>query len=122
MVMPMENVPEPGEWVEDWYTTWQSRKENSNTLKLSEMDENLDGSEDSGDEISESDTSRQERNNTESKNDDDSYWEEDQDVGTLRTVRLKVDERVSRVTWNHTSSLQRSRWRRKYFPKGTIPL
>ena len=115
MVMPMENIPEPGEWAEDWYTTWQSRKENPNTLKLFEMDENLDESEDS-----ESENSQQKRDHFESKNGDDAYWEEDQDVGRLCTVRLKVGEKVSRVTWAHTSSLWRSRWRRNYFPNGVI--
>ena len=34
MKVPMDrtSLPDPGEWVEDWYTTWQSRKENPNTL------------------------------------------------------------------------------------------
>lgn len=131
MKMPIDNVPDPGEWTEDWYTTWKSRKENPNNLKLFEREENMEES-DSDDNESDSSGSEDKYTSEEKTraaksnekylgDDDDSYWEEEPEVGELCTVRLKIGERVSRVTWEHTSSLRRSRWRRKYFPKSKFP-
>lgn len=52
---------------------------------------------------------------------DPTQWEENPECGRIRNVKLKIGERVSRVTPDLTSSLRRSRWRKKYFPKGTFP-
>uniref|UniRef100_A0A7S2JXZ0 Uncharacterized protein n=1 Tax=Leptocylindrus danicus TaxID=163516 RepID=A0A7S2JXZ0_9STRA len=98
MEMPMASMPEPGEWTEDWYTTWQSRKDNPNTLVLHERDE-IEYDKDS---------SR------------GRIWETPE-VGTICSVRLKIGENVSRIHFEHTSSLRRSKWRRKYFPRGAFP-
>jgi hypothetical protein len=48
-------------------------------------------------------------------------WEETPECGHLRNVRLKIGERTSRVTPDLTCSLRKSRWRKKYFPKGKFP-
>jgi len=128
MKMPIENVPDPGEWAEDWYTTWKSRKENPNNLKLFEREENMEESGDENDDqsvssgsednfVREDQTDATKSGNNKYQEDDESFWEEEPEIGELCTVRLKIGERVSRVTWDHTSSLRRSRWRRKYFPK-----
>ena len=98
MEMPMASMPEPGEWTEDWYTTWQSRKDNPNTLFLHERDEN------------ENDAS----------NSRGRVWETPE-VGTICSVRLKIGENVSRIHYEHSSSIRRSKWRRKYFPRGAFP-
>jgi hypothetical protein len=54
---------------------------------------------------------------------EDSYtsWGEIPECGTIKNVKLKIGERISRVTPDLTSSLRRSRWRKKHFPKGTFP-
>jgi len=92
MEMPIEAaMPDPGEWTEDWYTTWQSRKDNPNTLVNND--------------------------NQESKVD----INEDEDVpevGNICTVRLRIGESVSRVHYTQTSYLRRSKWRRKYLTRG----
>jgi hypothetical protein len=54
---------------------------------------------------------------------EDSYtsWGEIPECGTIKNVKLKIGERISRVTPDLTSSLRRSRWRKKHFPNGTFP-
>jgi hypothetical protein len=52
---------------------------------------------------------------------EDSVWEDVPECGKIRNVKLKIGERVSRVTPDLTSSLRRSRWRKKHFPRGTFP-
>ena len=53
--------------------------------------------------------------------DDESSWEEAPECGRLKNVRLRLGDRITRLTPDLTSSLRRSRWRRKHFPKGTFP-
>eukprot|EP00567_Pseudictyota_dubia_P011692 CAMPEP_0197453262 /NCGR_PEP_ID=MMETSP1175-20131217/34437_1 /TAXON_ID=1003142 /ORGANISM="Triceratium dubium, Strain CCMP147" /LENGTH=115 /DNA_ID=CAMNT_0042986495 /DNA_START=288 /DNA_END=632 /DNA_ORIENTATION=- len=102
--MPIDNVPDPGEWTEDWYTTWKSRKENPNNLKLFEKEENMEAPDDNSDERSESSSSSSEDKHTNEektgavKSDDESSWGEEPEIGELCTVRLRTGERVSRVT------------------------
>ena len=167
--MPMEKIPEPREWTENWFTTWQSRKQNPNNL-IYDANNN---EEEEDDEETEDARSDQEDTymDTESKLDsstiasnsiffsgekiamvgfdqmssyvpntnvklnkkekqidietfvksEKSAWEDAPEVGTLCTVRLKIGEKVSRVTWDYASHLRRSRWRRKYFPRGSFP-
>lgn len=52
---------------------------------------------------------------------DDGTWEDAPECGTLTNVKPKLSERVSRVTPDHTSHLLRSRFRKKHFPRGTLP-
>jgi len=58
-----------------------------------------------------------------SEPDDETYesWEDVPECGTIKTVKLRIGERISRVTPDLTSSLRRSRWRKKHFPKGSFP-
>jgi hypothetical protein len=138
MEMPHENYPHPGEWTEEWYTTWkrprdqeEASSEASSQASGSEFDES------EGSSVNEDDDSTQ-HSETKSKgsqddkytkcsqslddsDDDSSSWEEIPECGHLRTVKLRIGEHISRVHFNHTSSLRRSRWRLKYFPRGTFP-
>lgn len=41
--------------------------------------------------------------------------------GTLINVKPKIGERVTRIHPDYTCQLRRSRWRKKYFPRGTFP-
>ena len=116
MEMPMK----AGEWTEEWYQKpWTSYSDSS-----------MDGS--SCSEELESQTTRSEmdqlrrryRTGAHSEDDDEDEngsWEDIPECGTIRNVKLKIGERISRVTPDITSSLRRSRWRRKFFPRGTFP-
>lgn len=54
--------------------------------------------------------------------DDDSFWDgERPECGTIRNVRLRIGEKITRVTPDLTSHVRRSRWRKKHFPPGTFP-
>ena len=54
--------------------------------------------------------------------DDNSYWDDERpECGTIRNVRLRIGEKISRVTPDLTSHVRRSRWRKKHFPPGTFP-
>ena len=59
-----------------------------------------------------------------SSGDDYTYIDDDDDTpqcGVLINVKPKIGERVSRIHPDYTSQLRRSRWRLKYFPRGTFP-
>lgn len=145
MEMPIEaSLPEHNEWTEDMYTTWQSRQQNPNISNFYAPDELTEGIEDydhygtfdmdstiastinsstivsqSTDHLhaaSEDANSRRSAKRTPKKS-----VEEAPQVGTLCTVRLKIGEKVSRVSHSYSSHLRRSRWRRKHFPKGSFP-
>lgn len=138
MEMPIENIPDPGEWTEEWYKQWKSPYDGRAPPGRSNSDDDYtnDGSYNSGaftdggrsresgssvnDESSyysgsESETSRR------FTDDDDYSWEEAPECGEIINVKQKIGERVSRVHPDYTSSLRRSRWRKKYFPRGTFP-
>jgi hypothetical protein len=119
MEMPMENIPDPGEWTEEWYTTWKApdNKRNHSESHSGYEDSSVDGgsSTDSGS------SSDNDSVNERASNDDYDSWEEAPECGTIVNVKQKIGERVSRVHPDYTSSLRRSRWRRKYFPRGTFP-
>jgi penicillin-binding protein 1A len=53
--------------------------------------------------------------------DDDETWEDIPECGTLVNVKPKINERVARLTPDHTSHLLRSRFRKKHFPRGSFP-
>lgn len=89
----MEMPMQAGEWTETWY-------------KQPRMIGTLVSSVEAGDDSFE---------------DDDDSWEETPECGKIKNVKLKIGERISRVTPDLTSSLRRSRWRKKHFPHGSFP-
>ena len=135
MEMPTENLPDAGEWVEEWYTTWQTRNTSKNheSPSSSFSDSSFDSGSESysqctrntrGDDTvtrSDDDEGNSYSQSMYTENDDESTWEEPPECGTLLNVKLKIGERLTRVHPDHTSSLRRSRWRKKYFPPGTFP-
>lgn len=103
MEMPMK----VDEWSEEWYSKpWAAP-----------LESNLSGS------VSSTNKKSRRLGPYREPDEDDSYdsWEETPECGTIKNVRLKIGERISRVTPDLTSSLRRSRWRKKHFPKGTFP-
>jgi len=143
MELPMKNMPEPGEWNEDWFTTWKSRRENPNNLVIFDKDENDEMAEisvgesssidegsiqsngsshdDLGDKYAAiEDSEGEEEDHGDVNNGTSATWEETLEVGTLCTVRLKIGERASRVHYDYTSLLRKSRWRKKYCPFDTF--
>ena len=127
MEMPMENIPDPGEWTEEWYTTWKAPgnkhdiTESHSGSEGSSVDEGscTDGGSSSDDDSGNDRASNAGGDNTDDY--DDGSWEEAPECGIIVNVKQKIGERVSRVHPDYTSSLRRSRWRRKYFPRGTFP-
>ena len=130
MEMPMENIPEDGEWHPDWYTTWMARKtmpkpapaesepESETEVEETDAESTFDEMSDEGSE--DSDGSGSSYTDSSSFIDDDE-WEEAPECGKIINVKQKIGEHVTRVHHDYTSSLRRSRWRKKYFPKGTFP-
>ena len=102
----MEMPVRAPEWTEDWYRT----------PYLQSLGTNLSGSADG-------EATDYYRKYVQSHDDFeyDEDWEDTPECGTLKNVIVKPGERISRVTPELTSSLRRSRWRKKYFPKGTFP-
>lgn len=186
MEMPIENLPDQGEWTKEWFTQWKSpherralraSKSRASKSRASKSDEyTTDGSYTDGetstdhftatdggtftdhgttftDHGSVTDHSVTDRgtftttdhgytdhgSDTEGSTshhiyDESSYsassgtgssgsssWEEAPECGEIINVRQKIGERVTRVHPDFTSSLRRSRWRKKYFPRGTFP-
>ena len=101
MQMPVGTISELV-WNEDWYTTWKSRRENPNKLINDERGANIidDVALDDGSIIRDFDWACD--------------WKEAPQVGTLCTVRVKEEGRISRIHHSHNSILRRSRWRKKY--------
>lgn len=134
MAMPMSHRQEQ-DWPKEWYSTWQSRKlfgeenDDSSTSSYSSSSSHYsDGR--TGSILSGSVLTRETRGSGYSDSFDDnesdceSTWDYDEDVpecGHIVNVKQKIGERVSRVNPYTTSSLRTSRWRRKYFPRGTFP-
>jgi len=92
--MDISYNPQLDLWDEAWYTTWRSRKENPNNCNTNHL-------------LSPSDADNQ-RSTTLQMH----------EIGTICTMRFRIGERVSRVHPHYTSSLRKSRWKKKYFPKG----
>jgi hypothetical protein len=124
MEMPMQHLPEDREWEEIWYTTWQRGRRSGARAKRDDGDDESDESYSPRSFASDSISSDYDEDY-----DDDSYytyddstWNDDlPECGTLKNVKLKIGERLSLLTPTHISSLRRSRWRRKYFPRGSFP-
>lgn len=143
MEMPIENIPDPGEWTEEWYTQWKSPYDNRAVRRVHSDDDyttddscsdtDTNGTHGNGDRaftsgesgsVNDDDTyySESDATGTDRTDDDDDYsWEEAPECGEIINVKQKIGERVSRVHPDYTSSLRRSRWRKKYFPRGTFP-
>jgi hypothetical protein len=144
MEMPMESKPHPEEWTEEWYKTWEASKHRS-LRSLSRSVTNSSGSRTSEEEPgseTETMTARDDASSyvdgssasytssgfssadegTDLDADDRSdYYEDTPQCGELINVKPKIGERVSRIHPDYTSHLRRSRWRKKYFPRGTFP-
>lgn len=98
-------IPEPGEWSEDWYTTWKSRRDNPNNLMAFAQDETGKISEPLPRIDATTATVSRGRSRTVKKV---------VEIGSLCPVRVRGGERVSRIHPDFTSSLRQSRWRKKY--------
>jgi hypothetical protein len=107
MEMPMRI----NEWSEDWYTSpWAAP-----------LGSNLSGSVAGSGRRPKVGRRRLGPYRVPGEDDSCSSWGEIPECGTIKNVKLKIGERISRVTPDLTSSLRRSRWRKKHFPRGTFP-
>ena len=98
-------IPEEGEWSEDWFTTWKSRKDNPNNLESFahyEKENMINGMD-----ATPSESPRE--------NDHAAGGNIVVEIGSLCPVRVKPGERISRIHPEFTSSLRQSRWRKKFF-------
>ena len=143
MEMPMENKPHPEEWTEEWYKTWERPNTNNHSSSYSSSSGSRSVTDHGATDDSETGTVHDETssyveesshsgssyssagNQTASEGDfsdnDDETLEDTPQCGTLINVKPKIGERVSRIHPDYTSQLRRSRWRKKYFPRGTFP-
>ena len=111
MEMPMR----AGEWTEEWYTKpwddlYAAPSLDSTDADLKEIQQ-IRRRYKIGDEFDENGDELEDMNS----------WEETPECGTFKNVKLRIGEHVTRLTPDYTSSLRRSRWRKKYFPRGTFP-
>jgi len=118
MEMPMRKIPDPGDWTPEWYTTWGGRK----LLKRRpSFESSVDSGDDSYTEKDYDDKDSLRSYSSGSSYEDDEEWEEFPECGTFVNTKQKIGEHVTRVHPDYTSSLRKSRWRKKYFPIGTFP-
>jgi hypothetical protein len=103
MEMPMK----AGEWTEEWYKKPWDSLSLAQSLSVGDAD------------LKEIAAMRKRYGGTDDE--EEVSWEETPECGTFRNVKLKIGERVTRVAPDITCSLRRSRWRKKFFPKGTFP-
>ncbi len=121
--IPVSRRPESGYWKEDWYTTWKSRRDNPNKLvtfteaDIPSLNMNSSGTTSTSTTITESHSydhqSVQSSDTTASQKKKVLI-----EIGNLVSVPLHYTtsggERTSKVHPDYTSSLRRSRWRKKY--------
>jgi len=124
VLMQISNPPDPNTWEEEWYTTWKTRRDNPNTLKRRELENSSrnDGIDDFQSVVT------NQRRISESTSTRGQLADLDScigavvlslpEIGTINTLRFRTGERVSRVHHEHTSFLRKSRWKKKYFPRG----
>lgn len=104
-------IPDPEEWNEDWYTSWKERRDNPNNL-IAFAEHELKASFAEGDiDIKENDSMLLD---APVHGPNAPLKIVKIEIGTLCPVRLKTGERLSRIHPEFTSSLRRSRWRKKY--------
>ncbi|GAX22458.1 hypothetical protein FisN_14Hh073 [Fistulifera solaris] len=97
-------MPVAGEWTQEWYTK----------KSLARIQSNLSGSVEPtafelGDVL------------PDEESDSESLFDKAPQCGRIRNMKLKIGEKITLVTPDLTSSLRRSRWRKKHFPRGTFP-
>merc|ERR1712151_348451 len=104
MVININSSKIPKEWNEDWYMTWEAQMKNPNNLMKAAHKKSSRRNK----------TKKQRRQKQRL-----SHWKKNKDsnviaeIGTISTVRV-MQENLSRVHYEYTSSLISSRWRRKY--------
>lgn len=105
-------IPAPGEWSEDWFTTWKSRRDNPNNLIAFAQDESVEAKH-----------SHSQAHGSGLFHDSPSLVRKVAvEIGSLCPVRVRGSEqRVSRIHPEFTSSLRRSRWRKKYLKGSLFP-
>ena len=121
--IPVTKIPEPGYWKEDWYTTWKSLRDNPNKLvtfteaDIPSLNMNSSGTTSTSTTITESHSC-----DHQSVQSSDTTTSQKKkvliEIGNLVSVPLQYTtsggERTSKVHPDYTSSLRRSRWRKKY--------
>jgi hypothetical protein len=107
----MRRLVYPKQWDEEWYTSWMTRKLNFQIPK----DRLPDYFSTANSRDFESDSMRYDR--SESEEEEEVY---DTSIGNIITMRYRAGERMTKVHHNHTSFLYKSRWRKKYFPRGFL--
>ena len=103
----------PKPWEEEWFTTWLSRKHNHGGQTRDKQRYRpmySDGSV--------RPTSRSSMRSSRTGMIGNGEEEQDTSIGKLHTMRYRAGERMSRVHYDYTSFLFKSKWKRKYFPKG----
>jgi len=125
----MTRLDYPKPWEEEWYTSWLARKHNSGMLdhggrkqasRYSPM--HSAGSVRPNSRGSVRSNARTVRSKFGLTDDDEEDKEEEATIGRLHTVRYRPGERLSRVHYDYTSFLFKSKWKKKYFPKGIFSL
>merc|ERR1739838_957508 len=111
----MRNMPYPGDWTAEGYTTGVGRKL---LLPRPSTEESVgSGHSESGTENSDSDEESQNSGSYSSSSSyEDEDWEDAPECGILVNTKQKIGENLTRVHPEFTSSLRKSRWRKKYFP------
>jgi hypothetical protein len=92
----------------------------SSTSSVSSSSTSDDGNDSSSDGTDDSASSGSFCTDEDSESTSSSTWEDVPECGYFVNVKPKLGERVSRVTPDHTSHLLRSRFRKKYFPRGGV--
>ncbi len=103
----VENAPDALAWKREWYMTWKSRKENPNQLL---QDEKVDDSQ----------SAVASHNGTFSVVHEADAIDASPQIGNICTMRLKIGQRITRIHPDYTSSLRRSRFRKKYCKKSSF--
>lgn len=114
--MSVTRIPDEDEWDENWYTTWRSRRDNPNNLMAFAELEIKTTSYHSAPNIKNTSLTGL---STSAESDPSICPNAPKrklniEIGLLCPVRLKTGERISRIHPDFTSSLRRSRWRKKY--------
>mmetsp|Transcript_17021 Transcript_17021/g.39268 ORF Transcript_17021/g.39268 Transcript_17021/m.39268 type:complete len:1209 (+) Transcript_17021:165-3791(+) len=121
MEMPMPKIPDPGDWTPEWYTTWGGRKGLMQKPTSESSVESGSISDSSTEKEYNDEDSLRSFTSGSSYDDDEDHDEDAPECGTFVNTKQKIGEHVSRVHPDYTSSLRKSRWRKKYFPIGTFP-
>eukprot|EP00554_Chaetoceros_debilis_P003371 CAMPEP_0194083662 /NCGR_PEP_ID=MMETSP0149-20130528/9685_1 /TAXON_ID=122233 /ORGANISM="Chaetoceros debilis, Strain MM31A-1" /LENGTH=810 /DNA_ID=CAMNT_0038766105 /DNA_START=106 /DNA_END=2538 /DNA_ORIENTATION=- len=112
-MISMNRLVYPKIWEEEWYTSWLARKQNPGRLttmsggsRYSVVGSNRRTSSE------ESSIQSSTMNNFGPNNDSD------KSIGKIYSMRYRSGERLTKVHWDYSSFLFKSRWKKKYYPKG----